>query len=160
MGDRLQRKMLLIVALFAVALASVTPHHPQWPADFSTTSVIHFTGQPRPDFIRWFYSKAQNVDRVDGLASMRASCTLPSAFSTTTPDASTPSSTSVTLPSSALTATSPARCPSPPLPTLPTLVRPSLTTCPCTTGSTAPTTAATFSSSSTLWPTASPCALT
>merc|ERR1711974_340129 len=36
--------------------ASVTPHHPQWPADFSTTSVIHFTGQPRPDFAERFFN--------------------------------------------------------------------------------------------------------
>ena len=59
---------MLFLALFAVAAVAITPHHPQWPADFSTTAVINFGGVSRPDFNRWFYSKELNVDRIDGLA--------------------------------------------------------------------------------------------
>jgi hypothetical protein len=59
----------MIIALFiALAVASVTPHHPQWPADFSSTVAIHETGKGFPQFSRWFYSSAAQIDRIDGLA--------------------------------------------------------------------------------------------
>jgi hypothetical protein len=56
--------MLLLAALFVVVLSGTVPHHPQWPGAFSTTAIVHETGRRRPEFIRWFYSTAQNIDRV------------------------------------------------------------------------------------------------
>ena len=56
--------MLLLAAVFVAALAASIPHHPQWPPNFSTTAIIHETGRRRPEFARWFYSTAQNTDRL------------------------------------------------------------------------------------------------
>jgi hypothetical protein len=58
------QKMLLLAALVVAVLAATTPHHPQWPRDFSTTAIIHETGRRRPEFARWFYSAQQNTDRL------------------------------------------------------------------------------------------------
>lgn len=59
--------MFLFIALLVVSSFAAAPNKPAWPLDFSTTVSVNIEGKPYPDFLRWFYSSAKDVDRLDGL---------------------------------------------------------------------------------------------
>jgi len=57
---------VLLLAIVVCVLAQ-TPNKPIWPDGWSATVRVHNNRERHPGFFRWFWDKAQNKDRIDGI---------------------------------------------------------------------------------------------
>eukprot|EP01120_Amphizonella_sp_Union-15-10_P001649 TRINITY_DN117_c0_g1_i4.p1 TRINITY_DN117_c0_g1~~TRINITY_DN117_c0_g1_i4.p1 ORF type:complete len:199 (-),score=33.25 TRINITY_DN117_c0_g1_i4:114-710(-) len=71
----MQTVVLVILALFSIAVLAQAPTKPVWPTSFSA-SVEHRRSSPferhEPRFVRWFYDVTKNKDKISGVEEWHA----------------------------------------------------------------------------------------